>query len=382
MLKLVSSIEIQQFATFKEIKRSELIKFDFVTEIEIESSWQNLTETAQITIPKNLSFNVNGVKKSFAELNITSSDNITPLILQGDKIKIVLGYIRQVNGLDFIDTNIEFEGFITSINPRIPIVINCESEMYILKQVQAPNKIYKNISTENLIKDLIKTKQKEIDSFGVKFYVRSSLETFLNEYKIENQSIANVLNSLRNSPTNIQSYFRTTRRNGVNERKELRASGIVYFPQDRRDVFNDKERIREWVFDFQQNIIEDNLEHTRAEDTNIRVKAFSKVGKNRIEVTLPKNSSFGDLKVRQFQGVTDIKTLTKLAQEMLDIENYTGWKGSITVFGLPSVRHGDVVYLKDTVIPERQGGYLVKGVKKTFGQGGFRQIIELDIKVI
>ena len=60
---------------------------------------------------------------------------------------------------------------------------------------------------------------------------------------------------------------------------------------------------------------------------------------------------------------------------------YTGFSGSIVTFGTPFVRHGDHVEIKDNIMTDREGIYKAKRVIYTFGSGGFRQKIELHVKV-
>jgi hypothetical protein len=52
-----------------------------------------------------------------------------------------------------------------------------------------------------------------------------------------------------------------------------------------------------------------------------------------------------------------------------------------TVFGTPVVRHGDRVQIVDRTIPDRNGLYIAQKVETIFGLGGYRQIIELGVKV-
>ena len=60
---------------------------------------------------------------------------------------------------------------------------------------------------------------------------------------------------------------------------------------------------------------------------------------------------------------------------------YEGFRGSFTTFGLPKVKHGDIVELIDKNLTERTGSYLVKEVKESNTNSGQRQTITLDIRV-
>jgi hypothetical protein len=100
--------------------------------------------------------------------------------------------------------------------------------------------------------------------------------------------------------------------------------------------------------------------------------------RERIEIFV--GSRDGEIRTFHFFNEPESK-LKKLGEERLRRFHYTGYRGTFTTFGLPSVRHGDEAKIKDTKQPERDGGYLIKSVKKTFGVDGFRQEITLDLKL-
>ena len=60
---------------------------------------------------------------------------------------------------------------------------------------------------------------------------------------------------------------------------------------------------------------------------------------------------------------------------------YEGFRGTVTTFGLPFTKHGDSLQLINAIVPELGGTYLVKSVKTIFGQGGYRRIHELDLRI-
>ena len=146
MLRLVSQIQILQKPTDTYPTRDDIITFDFVNNIEISSTWQNLSDTGSIIFPKNVSFrNQYGAVSSWAKQNVAiATGKNPPLIMRGDKIIIVLGYEYEVSAGNFQTiTNKVFEGYITSINNRIPLELEFEDNTWLLKQIQAPNKTFK-----------------------------------------------------------------------------------------------------------------------------------------------------------------------------------------------------------------------------------------------
>jgi len=377
MLRLVSSVTISQKTPYKpdentSIERNKTFSFNFVNEIEIFSSWEHFTDTAKIIFPKKMYFvDENGVKNNFTGKNIYAGDT-TPLIQRGDRITINLGY--HYNSKTTIQK--EFEGYITAVYNTTPITLECEDLMYELKKMQAPIKTYySNIwDVESMINDMIKLSGVKTD-----IKVRQSIKTKIGDFISGHETVAEVLANLRKK-SHLNSYLRGT---------ELRCSSIVYYPEDARNH----------IFSFQENIIEDNLQYSRKEDTNLHIRAYSveksevetgqvtKKGKakttnKRLEVLVPDDSILtGETKTLYFYGIDNVTALKKEAEKKLNRYWFTGFKGKFVTFGLSSVRHGDHVKLIDKASPERNGNYLVKSVRKTFGVNGYRQEIELDIRL-
>lgn len=82
-----------------------------------------------------------------------------------------------------------------------------------------------------------------------------------------------------------------------------------------------------------------------------------------------------------FKGATSTEELARLATNELKKYYYTGLKGKFTAFGLPFVQHGHLVDIIDPDLPEKNGRYMVKGVRYSGGIGGLRQEIEIDYLV-
>jgi hypothetical protein len=390
MLNLVSKITITQNPIDTYPNRSDVVIFDFVNNTEISSTWQNLSDTGSIIFPKNITFRdkFNNIS-SWAKQNVaTNNGNLPPLIVRGDSIKIELGYEYEKTANTFtIELNTIFEGFITSVNNRIPLEFTFEDQMWALKQIQAPNKTFKQseYTLESMIKELIKdTKYTFKDTIN-----NSPIVTKFGDFTTQNETIAQVLERLQKD-FRFEANFRGN---------ELRCGFIVYYPDNRK----------EHNFKFQHNIISDDLIYKRKDDVKIGVEihthqliALSKTNKD--GTTKFKTEKFnyfgyydkGDLKIVEidkkptaFDG--EIRTINMMKMPVEEVKNYIsrqlnrltyeGWRGSFVTFGLPKVNHGDIVQLIDDVIPERNGRYMVKSVETSFGVNGFRQTIGLDIKV-
>lgn len=393
ILRLISQTTITQLTAWSGGSRSETFTMNFVNEIEIESSWENQTDTAKITLPKKVYFvNSQGKRVTWSDKNIINGNGTeAPIIMRGDKIEISFGYIYTKNGMDVIDMSKEFSGFITKVIPRIPIQIECEDDMYLLKQIQAPNKTWlaSKYDLEGMLAEMLTGTQFAAVT-GVK--VSNKISTKIGTFITHNETVAQVLERLKK-----EAHFNAYIRRNSDGTKELRCGSIVYYPKDQKEIVNGVEVERDFVFDFQKNIIDDDLEFRRKDDINIRIRAISKLenqltttnssGGNKktikqIEVTVPTSRTplESELRTMHFYNLTK-EELTKRANTQLNRLFYEGFKGGFTTFGIPSVRHGDRITLVDKKVLDRAGTSLCKGVTKTFGQGGIRQKIKLDMRI-
>lgn len=366
--------------------RDQVFTLDFVEHGEIVSTWQNLTDTAKLRLPRNIYvedklFNF----YNWAGKNIYESDgDLPPIIMRGDKIKISLGYFYDnMNGGDeTLIMNDIFSGYISKIKNRVPIEIDCEDMMWKLKQIKAPNKLFRGseYTVQKMVTELLTD-----TGIKVRDGVDGAIETKIGDFRTQNETVAQVLDRLRKEGF-LYSYFRG---------EELRCSGIVYYPEDRNDE----------VFEFQNNIISDSLEYTRKEDINVAVKAHAefiengtglnndstrKTKRKRLEVMVSKEGVLTKSAADAFQGdiisipvigATSEADLIKKATEYLPKFYYTGFKGSFLAFLQPYVRHGDAAIIRDKTLPEKNGTYLIKQVTTTFGLQGCRQNINLHLRI-
>ncbi len=314
--------------------------FNFCNEVEINSSWENLTDTAKITIPKNIRFKKDGI---FTDA-ITSGPDA--LWKRGDLVSLSLGY-------DDNNANL-FTGVITKISPKFPMEFECQDNMYVLKQTTIPRYSKSNVTLNQLIGDILPS--------GYEFETE---DITLGKFIISSASVAEVLDYLKKK-FGITSYFK----NGV------LYSGFAYKSATIDTIATGTLK----VFDFNKNIIDaSNLEYIRDDDTNLKVTAINILPNNtRESVTVGDN--LGEQRTLYFYDVTTSE-LNSLANEALTKYKYEGFTGSFLTFLQPTVQHGEAIQLIDNTIPDRNGVYLVKRVITRFGQGGGRQEIHLDRKI-
>lgn len=308
------------------------LQMEWVNTINIESSWEMLTDTASVKLPAkiNVSQSTNG--------NSVSLDNhqISKHIKSGDPVQIQLGY----NG----DLKTVFKGYVTQIRPRVPIEILCEDEMWKLKQ--------SNIVDSGKKQSLTDLLQKHFSNYKI-----LALDVEIGKYYIDNISGAKFLEALK-SDFGLYSFFRG----------DTLVVGRRY----------DYENANQHKFKLEYNIIKDDLEFKSADQVKIKVRAISNNSdgtKTEIEI----GEQDGDTRTLNFYNLSEseLKAAAEREKERLI---YDGWRGKFEAFGEPLVNHGDIVELIHATESDKTGRYWVDKVKYKFGVQGFRQEITLGAR--
>jgi len=320
MLRLSSLIEITTTS-------GEVIQLKNIAEYEATSSLDTITDIATLTIPRKL---------SFEDRNIVAGAN--PLIERGNAIKVYLGY--------FPNLLLEFDGYISDIKPETPIVLELQDASYLFKQ-QNLTRSYKTVNLKDLLEDTIG----DLVPFEAD-------DVTLGEFRITRANIAQVLEELQKT-YGLRSYMRDG----------TLYSGLAFRPELRTDH----------VLKFELNIVEDSLIYKKEDDVPLKIKAISILPDNtklEVEIGDPK----GDARTLTYYNLSKAE-LTKRAEQEKERLIYEGYRGELTSFGEPFVRHQDAINLVSDKLPERDGLYLVREVITTFGAGGFRRTIKPDIKI-
>lgn len=327
MLRLTSKISIGEYG------------FTNVVDVAIESSWNQLTDTCTITIPR---------KVRWEGKDLTAGN--TPAINIGDRVKVELGYNFQFSTY--------YTGYVTSISVRTPVTIECQDEFWLLKQCSSSFTLGKNTA----LKDVTNKVSEVYNSSNIKKKYGVDIKTVpidatVGSFRNDNASMAFVFAGLKE--IGIMSFCR----NGT------LYSGLAYYENQRNIV----KRI------FNYNIISDDLEFKKAIDTKIKLLVKSLDNKNLKTVTV--GDADGDTRTYYVSGMTSEDQMREIGERELPRYKYDGLKGSITTFGDVYIKHGDAVELSDPTIEDRNGKFLVKKVKTEFGLNGFRNIVELDAKI-
>lgn len=338
------------------------IVFDFVHRMEINKSFEHLTDTAEITLPRKL--------KQSGETVFTGSN---PIFKRGDKIKIEAGYLPNRETI--------FEGFIKQVSAKIPVQLMCEDYMYLMKQykVSYPKTVtYQYFSKKGKPlkhpKPILNASVKLNDLLDYIFYFgqlndlldgvdyKSVSNIDLGRVMYSNMTPAQILDDLRDR-AGIYSYFR----------------GKTLYVGFAFDALTTNEA----TFPMEEvGINANDLDYQRAEDVRVRVKCVSILPDNsRIESEL--GDTDGEQRTFHASNVTSVADLEKQANDWIKQHKYTGFRGYFETFGEPHMEAGDRAKITSTVLPERNGTYLIKSNRIVFGvDDGYKQSLELGYKLI
>ena len=111
--------------------------FDSLHDVEITKSVEALSDTAVIKLPSRFKVRQNG-QELFTE----------EALKVGDKVIISLGYQDKYAG-------VEFTGFVKKISPKIPLVIECEDAMWLLRR-NSITKSFENTTMKEILKEVVK----------------------------------------------------------------------------------------------------------------------------------------------------------------------------------------------------------------------------------
>lgn len=163
--------------------------------------------------------------------------------------------------------------------------------------------------------------------------------------RLVNVTPAQLLNQL-NSIYGFKAWFR----NGV------LYAGLAYWP--------DLQQEPPPAFEFQKNILNDhdlifqdaNEPESLANSVRLKVKAIS-MNPDNTKTEIELGDPEGEQRTLTYYNVTK-KELTEFATRDLEKFRYTGFRGMFKTFGMPVVRHGDIVQLVDPTISDRTGSTL------------------------
>ena len=329
MFNLVSNI------TIKSLQGT--VRFNYVASVEVVTSIETLTDIATVKFPRKVSW---------------KDQPLGSLIKKGDYISIELGYGSKTNKV--------FEGYIRKVVGQTPLTLECEDQMYLLKLVKVPAKIYPSLNLKDLLAAFC----------PVPFQVP---DVSLGKFKIsEEASLAKVLDFIRTEYV-LSLFIRDGKLYGVLPTTLIGRNG----GWDTHILCNEPGSLK-------QNVITDDVSYILAEDIKIQVIAKNVLKDNtKIEWKEPAGAKGNDYEVKTFfcETALTVKDLQKFAIEKLKSVKSDMIMGSVSIFGEPFVKKGDAVKLINSKNSDIDGKeFVAKAVTYQFNSvsgRGFNQVVTL-----
>lgn len=300
--------------------------FNSVESVERRKSIHNFTETATIKLPYKVRFMSNGTPTSMYEPTKTVKDYIKV----GDKVTIWMGYDQHLLK--------RFEGYVArGVEPSIPVVIECEDEMFQLKRKEV------SVSLENAsIKKII-----EAIAPGYEIDV---LDAEIGAFSEKNTTAVKVLQILKKR-FGLNSFF-------------IGKKLIVGKPYTNTEVID----LPIKTFDFAKNIIKSDLKFKSAADVRLKVKAIS-INPDNSKMEVEVGDADGDVRTLHYFDIPNKVELKKLATIDLEKFKVDAYEGTITGFGFPTVEPGQRIRIVDTGYDKRDSQHYTEEITESIDKG-------------
>jgi hypothetical protein len=396
-----TNINIEQIPKDEFPTRKSKIKLDYCTSYEWNSSWENFTDKGTLVFPKNLFYK--DANNALSTLNGTKVNiggfSGEPLIMRGDKISLASGYQYRKEALtkDVVEMATIFEGYVSKVYSSIPIKLDIEDNMWLLKQTAMPNKTF---TTKDNVEDILKYIINTVNAkHKVKFTYYDDAKTNIGNIIVGNETAAQLLNRI-GKLYGLRAYFRGTElRCGVfiNIEKESQTQTFI-LNGTKANVLAEGQELEYRRKDdvvlsaIAHNTIEEEVKGKKNKDGSSK----SKHKRLEVLVTLkngeweyneitqgeqvPENNE-GERRTFFFAGAKTIAELKEAAKKELLKYYYTGLNGSFKSLAIPYIRHNDKAKIINPKLPEQNGTYRVKAVNYEGGVNGLSQTIYLDYKI-
>lgn len=321
MFVLEAKIEIGKFV------------FTSIHNVKITKSVNDLADSCVIQLPSRFKVKQNG------EAIYTEK-----AIKVGDAVKVMLGYEGVYSG-------VEFQGFVKKVKPTIPIEVECEDMMYLLRR-------------KNINKAWEKTTLKEVLTEVVKDTLVTLADNIpdmtLEKWIVRNANGTQVLEKLKEEF--LLSIF-------INDENKLYA-GLSQLTNIGQIV----------TYDLNYNIIRNDLEYRTKDERKVKVRYIYIDPKNK-KKEVEEGDPEGELRTFHTSVVSDEKKLREMARAEIEKLKYNGFDGSITGFLVPFVTRGMQARVVDNELKEIDEKYFVQKVETTFGTSGARRKVELGARL-
>ena len=301
--------------------------FTAANEIEIDKTWRKYTDTATIKFPKGVSYSVGNL--------VFPIESIKELIKTSDTVKIELGYNRELRT--------EFEGYVSRVQPTIPIEINFEDEMFKMKRATV------SVHIEDA------TVRQILEAAAPGYEIECADELY-GDFSMDTTTPAKIFDELKKT-SGLYTFFRGKRL-------------ICGLPYSDTGISS---KVPNFVFG--KNIIDNSLKYIAPEDCKLKIYGKS-IQDDGSVVSYDKGEEGGNIERTNIRYEISKKDLKKLIDTQYD--NATtkgGYAGDITSFGFPIVEHGQTIRVVDPGIYEKRDSiHYIDAVKINVStSGGYRR---------
>ena len=364
-----SSFERAMWIRDNEEAAERVFTFYYVNKCTITQSFNLTADTCTIVIPRNLKFTEKPITKGNNEITTDAAPQVDSKEKEvgfavGDVIEVYMTLEWSDGGqYDSYGEKLRYKGYIKAITPNDNLVIQCEDDMWLLKQRKL-QKAYPKGAVIDMVKDMVKGIMPAENVRGGNIGQDSEAKFIASGYRLKrNPTIAKALIGLRTN-FKMRAWFKN---------RELWIGKLWYEDQAEEEGAKN--------FEFQRNIISDNLQYQKKEDylRGVEVEVINSTDNSRFKVFA--GTDDGD--VERIPAVD----LTKAdAQAMADNHlkriTYDGFRGSFKIHIEPYLEHGWYVNLHDPRFgEERNGKYVIEKVVTSYDYNGAFQNVYLSSKV-
>ena len=376
------------------------VRFLQCISVDVDTSYDTITDTAKVVLPRDNRW----IIKDSNDLNtyqLMDADGFAQngLFRQGDRIKIKLGY-------DFNNKTV-FQGYLTGIDAKSPFTLHCEDAAWLLKRKRVSLTLR---SKQNKLSDFI---DELLEGSGVMLHPETKAETIqFGSLRFSNVTIAQIMNGWKKR--GLISYIKDGKL--LIGRSILNSSNIFF--SSTTDGYKPP------TFNMEYDVVKDNLSLTTLDKRSILVRAQSILRNNRrimMDVVLDPaqkkdtpiiieykdgrraDSGYAEVELATGEIIShnkdrigdpstyQVRTFTTSAIEDIneifeDVKSFffklvdTGFEGNFTAFGDHNLQPATTLNVIDPTNPEKEGEFVIKSVRKTWGQHGYRQVVQIPHK--
>jgi len=302
-------------------------------ELDIESSVENLVDTATIILPETV-------------MNVPLK--LGEKIKRGSEVTIDLGY----NAEKKTDLKREFTGFVREIivnNGSLKVV--CEDAIFLFRK-SIPNALLSTAS----VKDIAEYVCKNIDG---SYAVDCDYGIVYEKFTIRSATGFDVLKKLQDETT-----------------------GNIYFDSENKTLHIHppyEKKTGEAIYSLQKNVEKSSLEYKIKNDYKVEIEIESTDLNGKVQ-KVQYGTTGGDKQTIKVGSMSKESMLDK-AEKIHKVATANGYDGTFTAWLIPYVQAGYSVRIKDDDYPEQKGWYFVKSVKTTLSSSGGVRTVTPGIKL-